>query len=190
MSSRRGTAGGELRHQLAGDLDTIVLKAMHLDPQRRYGSARELSDDIHRHLTSLPIVARRDGALYRTGRFFRRHKAAAFVASFAAVAVLLGVVGIGLMLRRAAPTETIRSIAVLPLKNLSSDSEEEYFSEGLTDELIARLASLGGLRVISYTSVMQYKDVRKPLPVIAKELNVDMVVEGSVLRVGERVRIT
>src|SRR5262249_60169001 len=113
MSSRRGTAGGELRHQLAGDLDTIVLKAMHLDPQRRYDSARELSDDIHRHLTSLPIVARRDGTLYRTGRFFRRHKASALVASFASVAGLLVAVGIGLMLRRAGPGGKIRSCAAL-----------------------------------------------------------------------------
>lgn len=84
----------------------------------------------------------------------------------------------------------IRSIAVLPMKNLSSDPEQEYFSEGLTDELITRLASLDGLRVISHTSVAQYKDSRKPLPEIAKELNVDAVLEGSVLRAGGRVRIT
>jgi TolB-like protein/DNA-binding winged helix-turn-helix (wHTH) protein/Tfp pilus assembly protein PilF len=84
----------------------------------------------------------------------------------------------------------IHSIAVLPLKNLSSDPEQEYFSEGLTEELITRLASLEGLRVISRTSVMQYKDSSKPLPVIGKELEVDAVVEGSVLRSGGRVRIT
>jgi TolB-like protein/DNA-binding winged helix-turn-helix (wHTH) protein len=90
----------------------------------------------------------------------------------------------------AAQDPEIHSIAVLPLKNLSSDSEEEYFSEGLTDELITRLASLQGLRVISRTSAMQYKDSTKSLPQIAKELNVDAVVEGSVLKAGGRVRIT
>jgi len=90
----------------------------------------------------------------------------------------------------ASQTRQIRSIAVLPLKNLSNDSEEEYFSQGLTDELIARLASLQGLRVISRTSTMQYKDSTKSLPEIAKELNVDAVVEGSVLKAGTRVRIT
>lgn len=85
---------------------------------------------------------------------------------------------------------SVRSIAVLPLKNLSSDPQQEFLAEGLTDELITRLASLPGLKVISRTSSMQYKDSKKPLPEIAKELNVDAIVEGSVLRSGGRVRIT
>jgi TolB-like protein/DNA-binding winged helix-turn-helix (wHTH) protein/Tfp pilus assembly protein PilF len=85
---------------------------------------------------------------------------------------------------------SVRSIAVLPHKNLSSDPEQEFLAEGLTDELITRLASLHGLKVISRTSSMQYKDSKKPLPEIAKELNVDAIVEGSVLRSGGRVRIT
>ena len=92
--------------------------------------------------------------------------------------------------RRPAPAPPIRSIAVLPLRDLSNDPAQQYFSEGLTDELITRLASLPGLRVISYTSVLQYEDSRKPLPQIARELQVDAVVEGTVLRSGERVRIT
>jgi TolB-like protein/Tfp pilus assembly protein PilF len=79
---------------------------------------------------------------------------------------------------------------VLPLENLSTDPEQEYFSDGLTDELITRLASLNGLTVISRTSSMQYKDSRKPLPQIAKELGVDAIVAGSVLRSGDRIRIT
>jgi TolB-like protein/DNA-binding winged helix-turn-helix (wHTH) protein/Tfp pilus assembly protein PilF len=109
---------------------------------------------------------------------------------------LLGLLFIGfgvlfLVRRYLAPNKgQIRSIAVLPLKNLSSDPEQEYFSEGLTDELITRLASLQGLRVISSTSTMQYKNSNKPLLIIAKELNVDAVVEGSILRGGGRVRIT
>ena len=85
---------------------------------------------------------------------------------------------------------SIRSIVVLPLKNLSSDPEQEYFSEGLTDELVTHLAALEGLRVISRASAMQYKDSRKPLRTIASELNVDAVVEGSVRRSDGRVRIT
>lgn len=85
---------------------------------------------------------------------------------------------------------SVRSIAVLPLKNLSNDPEQEFLAEGLTDELITRLASLPGLKVISRTSSMQYKDSKKPLPEIAKELNVDAIVEGSVLRSAGRVRIT
>src|SRR5215472_5425521 len=83
----------------------------------------------------------------------------------------------------------ITSIAVLPLENLSNDPQQEYFTEGMTDEIITDLAKLPGLRVISRTSTAQYKDTHKPLAQIARELKVDGVVEGTVLRAGDRVRI-
>ncbi len=85
---------------------------------------------------------------------------------------------------------TIRSIAVLPLENISDDSAQEYFADGMTDELITILAKYRSLRVISRTSVMQYKKARRPLPEIARELGVDGIVEGSVSRSRNRVRIT
>ena len=89
----------------------------------------------------------------------------------------------------AAPPQ-IRSLAVLPLLNLSGDPEQEYFADGMTEELITELSRLSSLKVISRTSVMQYKgEKRKPLPQIARELDVDGVIEGSVLRSGNRVRI-
>jgi len=88
-----------------------------------------------------------------------------------------------------APTG-IRSLAVLPLENLSADASQSYFADGMTDELITDLAQISALRVISRTSVMVYKGARKPLPQIARELNVDAVVEGTVLRSGDQVRIT
>jgi TolB-like protein/DNA-binding winged helix-turn-helix (wHTH) protein/Flp pilus assembly protein TadD len=84
----------------------------------------------------------------------------------------------------------IRSLAVLPLESLSNDASQDYFADGMTDELIADLGQISALRVISRTSVMAYKRARKPLPQIARELNVDAVVEGTVLRSGDRVRIT
>jgi TolB-like protein/DNA-binding winged helix-turn-helix (wHTH) protein/Flp pilus assembly protein TadD len=84
----------------------------------------------------------------------------------------------------------IRSLAVLPLESLSNDASQDYFADGMTDELIADLGQISALRVISRTSVMAYKRARKPLPQIARELNVDAVVEGTVLRSGHRVRIT
>ena len=84
----------------------------------------------------------------------------------------------------------IESIAVLPLENLSGDEEQEYFADGMTEELTTTLGKIGSLRVISRTSVMQYKKTKKPLPEIARELNVDGIVEGSVLHSGDRVRIT
>jgi len=91
--------------------------------------------------------------------------------------------------RDPAPTG-IRSIAVLPLENLSGDASQNYFADGMTDELITDLAQISALRVISRTSVMVYKGARKPLPQIARELNVDAVIEGSVIRSGDQVRIT
>src|SRR5205814_3729326 len=84
----------------------------------------------------------------------------------------------------------MRSLAVLPLENLSHDPQQEYFAEGLTEAPLTTLAKIGELRVVSRTSAMHYKNVRKPLREIARELEVDAIVEGTVLRAGHRVRIT
>jgi Predicted integral membrane protein len=84
----------------------------------------------------------------------------------------------------------IESLAVLPLENLSRDPEQDYFAEGVTEALISSLAKIGALRVVSRTSVMQYKGVRKSLRDIALELQVEGVVEGTVQRSGERLRIS
>src|ERR1700740_3338363 len=88
------------------------------------------------------------------------------------------------------PSPVIHSLAVLPLESLSSDASQDYFADGMTDELISDLGQISALRVISRTSVMAYKHAHKPLPQIARELNVDAVVEGTVLRSGDQVRIT
>jgi TolB-like protein/DNA-binding winged helix-turn-helix (wHTH) protein/Tfp pilus assembly protein PilF len=109
--------------------------------------------------------------------------------------VLAGAVALGLIRYHstAQPLPQVRhieSIAVLPLRNLSGDSEQEYFADGMTEALITDLAQFSALRVISRTSSMRYKGLSKPLPQIAQELRVDAVVEGSVLRSGDRVRIT
>jgi len=93
------------------------------------------------------------------------------------------------ILGRTRPAQ-IRSIAVLPLGNLSGDPREDYFADGVTEALITELAQIGGLRVISRTSIMVYKGARKPLPQIARELQVDAVVDGSVQRSGDKVRIS
>jgi TolB-like protein/class 3 adenylate cyclase/Tfp pilus assembly protein PilF len=118
----------------------------------------------------------------------RRHLDPLFGAAVTAllVAALLAWFGV----REPDQEPRIRSIAVLPLENLSGDPEQEYFVDGMTEALIGDLAKLGSLRVISRTSAMQYKGASKPLPEIAEELDVDAVVEGSVLRANDRVRIT
>ena len=88
------------------------------------------------------------------------------------------------------PSPVIHSLAVLPLESLSSDASQDYFADGMTDELISDLGQIRALRVISRTSVMAYKHAREPLPQIARELHVDAVVEGPVLRSRDQVRIT
>jgi TolB-like protein/tetratricopeptide (TPR) repeat protein len=116
-------------------------------------------------------------------------------AAFAAMLVLVAGAAAYVYLPRVGRTASgdfpaIHSVAVLPLENLSGDKEQEYFADGMTDELITELGKIGALRVISRTSVMQYKAMRQPLSDIASKLNVDAVVEGTVLRSGDRVRIT
>src|SRR5271154_2136572 len=108
----------------------------------------------------------------------------------AVVVLSLAILAIWLFRSWERPPAGIRSIAVLPLDNLSGDASQDYFSDGMTDELITDLAKIKALRVISRTSVMRYKGTHTPLPEIARTLKVDAIVEGSVLRSGEQVRIT
>jgi TolB-like protein/DNA-binding winged helix-turn-helix (wHTH) protein/Flp pilus assembly protein TadD len=112
--------------------------------------------------------------------------------AIAALVVLLSLTILAVWLFRSLERRSaeIRSIAVLPLDNLSGDASQDYFSDGMTDELITDLAKIKALRVISRTSVMRYKGTHTPLPEIARKLKVDAILEGSVLRSGEQVRIT
>jgi TolB-like protein/DNA-binding winged helix-turn-helix (wHTH) protein len=117
--------------------------------------------------------------------------AAAFAGATLLLVVLIASSGkIQRWLSAASSSSSIHSIAVLPLQNLSGDATQEYFSDGMTDALITDLAQMGSVKVISRTSSMQYKQTKKSLPEIARELNVDGIVEGTVQRSGDRVRIT
>jgi len=145
--------------------------------------------------TSLQIVPQTDAALQpavpENGRSFPRSLLYLFLA---VLAVLASTIGWWALRHKGSPPETasstpIHSLAVLPLENLSGDPGQEYFAEGMTDELITNLAQLSKLRVISRTSTMQYAGTRRSVPQIARELNVDGIVEGSVSRSGDRVRI-
>jgi TolB-like protein/DNA-binding winged helix-turn-helix (wHTH) protein/Tfp pilus assembly protein PilF len=107
-----------------------------------------------------------------------------------ALLLVLGISTTWLLRPKNGPSPAIRSLAVLPLENLSHDPLQDYFADGMTDELITELGQISELRVISRTSAMTYKGAHKSLPQIAGELNVDAVVEGTVLRSGDQVRIT
>jgi TolB-like protein/DNA-binding winged helix-turn-helix (wHTH) protein/Tfp pilus assembly protein PilF len=120
----------------------------------------------------------------------RRLRLARWVVVGLAFVVIVPILALWQLRSRDHAATSIRSLAVLPLDNFSGDRSQDYFADGMTDELITDLAQISALRVISRTSVMVYKGTRKPLPEIARELNVDAVVEGSVQRSGDQVRIT
>jgi len=143
--------------------------------QRNIGHGHEIQGD---GLTIVPVSPKR--------RLWPRHRVI-----FALTLVLsLPILAVWLFRSRGRGPTGIRSLAVLPLENLSGDASQGYFADGMTDELITDLSQISALRVISRTSVMVYKGARKPLPQIGRELNVDAVVEGTVLRSGDQVRIT
>ena len=149
----------------------------------RDGQPGTIDEDLARRGDSLPLD------LAHAGTSSRRPTRAWSLFGFGLALVLAASLS-WILYPRSYSSPAIRSLAVLPLDNLSGDPSQDYFAEGMTDELITRLAQISALRVISRTSVMAYKNVRKSLPQIARELNVDAVVEGSVSRSGERVRIT
>ena len=133
--------------------------------------------------TRAPVEGRTAEPPQRGSMRWRRHLAIAAFCLVIAAGIVYSIRG-----HRASPQ--IQSIAVLPFTDYSGDLQQEYFVDGVTDTLIANLSQIRSLRVISRTSVMRYKGAKKPVPEIAKELGVDGIIEGSVMRDGNRIRIT
>ncbi len=212
------TAPLSLNPEVPPDLERIINKALEKDRDLRYQSAGDIRADLKR-LKRDTDSGRSAGVSPAVGAGLARQPEGAHIGAplqvrrwawgLAIPVVALLVLGAGLIglnvaglrdrlltfvgasvSRRSVPLPRIESLAVLPLANLSGDPEQEYFADGMTDALIAELGQIASLRVISRTSVMQYKGAKRPLPQIAKELNVDAVIEGSVVRSGDRVRIT
>jgi TolB-like protein/DNA-binding winged helix-turn-helix (wHTH) protein/Tfp pilus assembly protein PilF len=136
-------------------------------------------------IPSLPVIGP-ERALHNPLLSLRRIRLVLF-----AGCILLAALLVSYLLRsRPASRQPIRSLAVLPLDNLSGDPSQEYFADGMTDELITELAHIPNLRVVSRTSIMASKGSRRPLPEIARQLDVDAIVEGSIVRSGDHIRIT
>jgi len=174
----------EFKSDIPKSIEEVVHKALEKDPDKRYRKIDELIDDLKS--IAAGIVPEEIRARLRKEKFRKRRKSILY-AGAAGLVILTAVLILTFFPGRA---EAIDSIAVLPLKNLTGDANQEYFVDGVTDELIGQLGQISGLRrVISRTSVMRYKNTDKSLPEIARELKVDALIEGTVYQVGENVRI-
>ena len=170
------------------ELSTICLKCLEKDPMRRYPSALALAEDLEHWLKHEPIQAKRSGFFRHSRKWVRRNPAiAALIASLVALAAAVSWNIWKTELFRPPPD---KSIAVLPFENLSRDPDNVYFADGVQDEILTALARVAELKVISRSSVTQYKSgVARDLREIAHQLGVANILEGSVQRVGNRVRI-
>jgi len=203
---KRGTTERKLARRLRGDLDAIVLKALAKAPASRYDSAAAFADDLQRSLSVEPVEARPDRVSYRFAKFSLRHRSG-LAATAAAIALLVGALGYALIRSRGAEplaatatafsghSETAaaaqeKSIAVLPFIDLSVKKDQEYFSDGLSEELIDHLVHSADLRVIARTSSFQFKGKNPDVRSIARTLGVTHVLEGSVRKDGQQLRIT
>jgi serine/threonine protein kinase/tetratricopeptide (TPR) repeat protein len=202
VSNQRGLQPAELQRRLRGDLDTIVMKALRKEPERRYVSVEEFSRDIERYLTGMPVRARKSTITYRSGRFLRRHKESLA----AALAVLSIVAGIATwQVHRVSRQNAIvpesqnahgrRSVAILGFKNLSGRSDTTWVSTALSEMLAAELAAGEKLRTVPGETVTRMKiDLGLPdsesltpeaLGPIRKNLGSEFVVVGSYFDLGK-----
>jgi eukaryotic-like serine/threonine-protein kinase len=180
-----------LARELKGDLDVIVLKALAKEPAERYVAAAAMAEDIQRYLGEKPIRARPAPITLRARKFVRRNRSLLGVVGIAAVMML----GVGSYeIRRSIMTAPFlpppHSIAVLPFVNLSGDKEQEYFSDGVSEELLNSLAEISQLQVAARTSAFSFKGKDTDIGTIARKLNVGAVLEGSVRRSGNTIRVT
>jgi len=178
-----------LNPRISPELDRVILKCLEKQPEHRYQSAKEILADLSRLSTRSAASATLAAAPIKSLPW-------RILLPLAGVAILLMALlyelnrGNGHGATGSATSTQIRSLAVLPLENFSRDPDQDYFADGMTEALITDLSKISALQVISRTSVMQYKGSKKPLPAIAKELHVDSVIEGSVEKAGDRIRIT
>jgi serine/threonine protein kinase/Tfp pilus assembly protein PilF len=168
------------------ELSTICLKCLEKDPKRRYSSALALAEDLEHWLKHEPIQARRTGLFTRGRKWVRRNP------STAGLITLLVALAAGSSLtvwNRVFAVPMPKSVAVLPFENLSQDPDNAYFADGIQDEILTRLSKIGDLKVISRTSTQEYQSKPRNLAQIAKQLGVANVVEGTVQKAADQIRV-
>ena len=193
----------QLNPEVPPKLQEIIEKCLEKDRDLRYQSASEIRTDLRRLKRESESGRGSAFAVEKAGPPQSPEPRSRLIVRATALALVLSVaLGAGWWFRHdlysrigragtvPSAVREIHSVAVLPLRNLSGDPNQEYFADGTTLELITTLTKISKLRVISWTSVRGYKNTTKTLPEIAKELNVDGVIEGSVERSGDRVKIT
>jgi len=176
-----------LNPKIDRDLSTICLKCLEKDPKRRYSSALALAEDLERWLKHEPIQARHTGVFVRGKKWVRRNPTSALLAtSLVALAAAAGwIVWKGEFITH----WVANGVAVLPFENLSGNPDNAYFANGIQEEILTRLASIAELKVISRTSTQQYQSKPRNLREIAKQLGVANILEGSVQKAADQVRV-
>jgi Serine/threonine protein kinase len=177
----------QLNPKIDRDLSTICLKCLEKDPKRRYTSALALAEDLERWLKHEPIQARHTGVFARARKWVQRNPTSALLAaSLMALAASAGWIVWKSEWIWQPPTD---GVAVLPFENLSGDPDNAYFAEGIQDEILTRLAKIAELKVISRTSTQRYQSKPRNLREIARQLGVAHVLEGSVQKAADQVRV-
>jgi len=176
-----------LNPKISRDLSTICLKCLEKDPTLRYSSALALAEDLEHWLKHEPIRAKRSGFVTRARKWVRRNPAIA--ALIAALVALAAAMGWDIWKSELISRPATKGVAVLPFENLSPDPDNAYFADGIQEEILTRLASIADLKVISRTSTQQYQSKPRNLREIAKQLGVANIVEGSVQKAADHVRV-
>jgi TolB-like protein/Tfp pilus assembly protein PilF len=176
-----------LNRKIDRDLSTICLKCLEKEPQRRYSSAFDLAEDLEHWLKHEPIRAHRTGIFTRGRKWVRRKPGIVVVITLSLA--LAGAMGWNLWKNELISRPITKGIAVLPFENLSGDPNNAYFAEGIQEEILTRLASIADLKVISRTSTQRYQSNPRNLSEIAKQLGVANVLEGSVQKAADQVRV-
>src|SRR6266498_2827419 len=176
-----------LNPKIDRDLNTICLKCLEKDPKRRYAPALALAEDLERWLKHEPILAHRTGIFTRGKKWVRRNPTIALL--ILSLAALAAAIGWNVWKSEFVPSPADSGIAVLPFENRSEDKANAYLADGIQDEILTRLSKIADLKVIARTSTQHYKSAPRNLPEIAKQLGVAHILEGSVQKSGDAVRV-